>query len=402
MRKLLSVLLLSIFLSIGNTWGTTYKLTQVTNSSDMVAGEKYVFERNAHVLNNTVSSNALQTTATYSTTGLIGNETYVWTLESANYGFRIRSVAREGTNPFLHNSYETNKISFITSTNDASLWNFTFTNGVVLIKNASNLNRFLGEYTSGSNTYVAFTNNNGNLNSQGHDFTVYKLEAEPEYTLHEALALAATDGTGTYWATFSDATNVTFFPSTHDTGHTTTVYTVYVTNGVMTLSALTPQDVTIRNETVNGCFIPANTGVLIKSTSASTPYYTVANVPVSALSDNLLYPGTGSTIDSPTPTSNYYFLLLGYTDFNVKSTLGFYLQNQAGDVFTSRLGGAYLAVPKATATAAAGYRILNEEDNATRIESFHANEFIQKYFENGQLMIRRDEHIYDILGRRIN
>ena len=83
MRKLLSFILLSIFLSIGNAWGTTYKLTQVTTSSGMTAGEKYVFERNSHVLSNYVLNNALQTIDSYSTSGLSGNESYIWTLESA-------------------------------------------------------------------------------------------------------------------------------------------------------------------------------------------------------------------------------------------------------------------------------------------------------------------------------
>ena len=57
---------------------TTYKLVQVTSVS---AGGKYVFEQDGYVMSNSISSNALQTTDSYSTTGLTGTEAYVWTLE---------------------------------------------------------------------------------------------------------------------------------------------------------------------------------------------------------------------------------------------------------------------------------------------------------------------------------
>ena len=47
----------------------------------------------------------------------------------------------------------------------------------------------------------------------------------------------------------------------------------------------------------------------------------------------------------------------------------------------------------------AGIRILSGDNNATNIESINANVDVIKFFENGQLFIKRDGIVYDALGR---
>ena len=146
-------------------WATTYKLTKVT--TPVSAGNKYVFEINSRVLKNTVtSSGALQTTSTYSTIDLTGTETYVWELESATGGFYLKNAYNS---QYLNNSNSSTDISFGTK---SSIWTIDFTNGVALISNTSNSNRFLGE--ASDNEYKAYLISN--LNNHKHDFTVYKLE----------------------------------------------------------------------------------------------------------------------------------------------------------------------------------------------------------------------------------
>lgn len=149
----------------------TYRLTQVTSVSD---GKLYVFERNSRVLGSTVSNSALQTVETYSTTGLTGSEAYVWKLESATDGYKMRNNSLT-SNTYFNNSSKTN-VSF--GPTGSSVWAFKFSDNKATIQNTSNDNRFLGD--NGSNAYKAYAT--GNLSTYGHDFTVYLLEEEVAVT----------------------------------------------------------------------------------------------------------------------------------------------------------------------------------------------------------------------------
>lgn len=176
---------------VGTTFAdTTYKLTQV---SSVEVGGLYVFEQSGHVMNNSVSSSALQTTATYKTTGLSGTETYVWTLETANNGFYLRNVSLN-SNQYLNNTSSTS-ISF---GNKNSIWTFDFADGIALICNSSNSNRFLGFTTSTSYAYKAYAISN--LSSYPHAITVYKLEEESA----SASLLVSITLSGNYPITFTE------------------------------------------------------------------------------------------------------------------------------------------------------------------------------------------------------
>lgn len=169
MRKLyfLKTMLLLCALVAGSSsvWATTYKLTKVTSVS---ADNKYVFERNSRVLT-TVSSSAVQTTNTYSKTKLAGTESYIWELKSATNGYYMKM----SDGKFMNNSSGTGVSS---GNSGSSVWKFTFSNGIALIQNTSNGNRFLGETSSNSYQYKAYATSN--LDSYGHDFTVYLVEEE--------------------------------------------------------------------------------------------------------------------------------------------------------------------------------------------------------------------------------
>lgn len=165
LRVFLTLLLCAVA-SVG--WGqTTYKLEQVT---EVKAGELYVFEQDNHVMINTVTSSALQTTNTYKKTGLTGTETYVWELKKGTKGFYISSKAKSST--CITNSSSTG-ISFSAT---GSNWNFTFEEGIALIQNADNSDRFLGYTTATSYAYKAYATSN--LSSYPHAIVVYKLVEE--------------------------------------------------------------------------------------------------------------------------------------------------------------------------------------------------------------------------------
>ena len=158
-----------------NVWAdTVYKLTQVTS---VAAGGLYVFEQAGHVMNNSVSSssNALQTTTSYKYSGLTGTESYVWTLETAKEGgFYLKNVSLSSSQ-YLKNSSSTD-ISFDNKSN-SSKWKFDFTDGVALISNKSNSNRFLGFMNSTTYVYKAYDTSylNSNPSPYPHAITVYRL-----------------------------------------------------------------------------------------------------------------------------------------------------------------------------------------------------------------------------------
>ena len=148
-------------------WGqTTYKLEQVTS---VQAGELYVFEQNGHVAINTVSNSALQTTTDYKTSGLTGTETYVWELKNGSNGFRISSM--KGSSNEITNTSST----AISLKPEGSNWKFTFENGVALIQNIDNNNRYLGYSTTTSYAYKAYATSDM---SYSHAIKVYKLVEE--------------------------------------------------------------------------------------------------------------------------------------------------------------------------------------------------------------------------------
>lgn len=146
---------------------TTYKLVQVTSVSD---GGKYVFEQNGYVMSNSISSNALQTTNSYSTTGLTGTETYVWTLEgTGNAGrYYMKNVSM---NKYLANSSSSN-MAMESRTANASVWSFSF-DGTATIRNSSYDNRYLSYSDNYSHVYKTYLSD-----SYAHAITVYKLEDE--------------------------------------------------------------------------------------------------------------------------------------------------------------------------------------------------------------------------------
>ena len=168
--RLIALLTMLCTMGVGQIWAETYKLTKVTSVS---AGAMYVFEQDGYVMNNSVSSSALQCTNSYKTTGLVGTETYVWTLETATSGFYMKNVSKSSSQ-YLNNSSSTG-VSF---GNKSSIWKFTFADGIAVIQNTSNSNRFLGYTNSTSHAYKAYATSNMSGDTYPHDITVYKLEVE--------------------------------------------------------------------------------------------------------------------------------------------------------------------------------------------------------------------------------
>ena len=164
--KILSWLLLTLNFATTANATTTYRLQRVTS---VTAGNYYVFEQGGYVMGNSISSNALQTTSTFSTTGLSGSEDYVWTLESVTGGFKMK----QGSN-YLKNESSTN-LSLNTSSSKAT-WTFSFQSDGTAIIGASP-DKYLGYIDASSHEYKCYSGA-GSYGYQPHSIVVYQLVEE--------------------------------------------------------------------------------------------------------------------------------------------------------------------------------------------------------------------------------
>ncbi|MBP3712813.1 MAG: hypothetical protein J6I86_10160 [Bacteroidaceae bacterium] len=182
------------------------------------------------------------------------------------------------------------------------------------------------------------------------------------------VALPAQNGE-TRYATFS-SDKATFFPSD------VTVSKVSVNDGHLVITALETQT----GFGTTGCYVPANTGVLLSSSNENTSYYTLEGETLDALTDNMLKPAS----EAMTGSGKYY--KLAYDDYDNRTGLGFYWGAENGGAFTCSSGTAYLYVP--TSSSVKGYVL----DDAADEDAIHIPaEFVDEMGD-----------IYNIAGQRIN
>ena len=201
---------------------------------------------------------------------------------------------------------------------------------------------------------------------------------KPTYTAQTPVTFRAEDN-GDYYATFSND-KVTFIISDYSEA-----YKIVVSDGNIVKTKFDAVAADINGETVNGYFIPANTGVLLYSIAKTADYYTVENKTVDAISpaDNMLMPAPANGgVFEATPGYKYY--KLAYDDFDNQKGLGFYWGAPEGGKFFVKAGTAYLAVSVGEATAK-GFAFNGE---ATGIEGVNAN-------------VENAKAIYNLNGQRV-
>ncbi|MBE6323402.1 MAG: hypothetical protein E7074_00315 [Bacteroidales bacterium] len=133
--------------------------------------------------------------------------------------------------------------------------------------------------------------------------------------------------------------------------------------------------------------VPANTGFVVNATAAGTYSIPVFSGVTDDVTGNLLH----KQLTAGTPSETTYYTLA---------------VDEGNPVFKKSAGGtlaagkAYL-VPSSGNNAPSIIRVVDEENNATNIESIEASDKAVKFIENGQLLIKRDNVIYDTMGRII-
>ena len=189
-------------------------------------------------------------------------------------------------------------------------------------------------------------------------------------TSAEILPLRAFDGKN-YFATFSCDKAVKFVDAT--------VFTVDVENGTISLNEIASKQV------------PANTGVLLRSTKESDVFTYIESAPVIE-GTNLLKPA------SEKMTEGFKYYKLAYDNFTEKTSLGFYWGAAEGGAFTVKPGLAYLAVPQAQAANVKGFSFDGTQTGINGVEATTAKGAI--YNLNGQRVEKAQRGIYIQNGKK--
>lgn len=181
------------------------------------------------------------------------------------------------------------------------------------------------------------------------------------------VSFKAIDSDSTRYATFSSTRNVVFV------GDDVEVAGLAVKNDIISPIPVKPASYAVtdasvgKNGEVNGCYVPANTGVLLKSKSDTASYYYVKSAYEVNLSGNMLKPAPvgGGKFE---PETGYKYYKLAYNNYSTKQGLGFYWGAEEGGAFKVKDGLAYLAVPSADAHNAKGFRFDGVTDGIDGVE----------------------------------
>ena len=222
------------------------------------------------------------------------------------------------------------------------------------------------------------------------------LGATPTYTA-KAISLKA-ETADAHWATFSYS-EPTFFPEAVAVNAITVAEgTITTNNDVFEHSSA----VTIGEATLSGVYVPAKTGVLIKSADADATCYVVANKTVAALqeSQNMLKPAlVGGGVFSA--ENDYTYYKLAYNDFSSRTGLGFYYGADAGGAFYVKAETAYLAVPTAITEGAKAF-VLDGETTAINGISTRNDHAEAVYNLNGQRVASMAKPgLYIVNGKKV-
>lgn len=222
------------------------------------------------------------------------------------------------------------------------------------------------------------------------------IASAPSYTA-KAISLKA-EASKAYWATFSYS-EPTFFPEA------VAVNAITVADGRIIADAdvfESSTDVAIGDGTLSGVYVPANTGVLIKSSESNITCYVVANKSVSVIAEsrNMLKPApTNGGVFTSAPDKIYY--KLAYDDFFAKKDLGFYYGADAGGAFYVKAETAYLAVPIDKTEGAKAF-VLDDETTAINGISTRNDHAETVYNLNGQRVASMAKSgLYIVNGKKV-
>lgn len=203
---------------------------------------------------------------------------------------------------------------------------------------------------------------------------------------------------GTRYATFSSTRDVVFVGDVEVAG-------LKVENSIMTLLSVASASYVVTdlsaggNGEIVGRYVPANTGVLLKSNSENASYYFPKNSHEVGLLGNMLKPApVGGGVFQKEPGYSYY--KLAYNNYSTKQGLGFYWGADEGGVFKVKEGLAYLAVPNTDAQHAKGFCFDGVTDGIDGVE-LDCNKPHDIYNLMGQRVVRTAPGLYVVNGKKV-
>lgn len=279
---------------------------------------------------------------------------------------------------------------------ETSYWSYTNSNwvyndcGAYLRYSGNFANECFNTYSNNTDSEIYFAQK---ISSASYTTTI---ASAPSYTA-KAISLKA-EASNAYWATFSYS-EPTFFPKA------VAVNAITVADGRIIADAdvfESSTDVAIGDGTLSGVYVPANTGVLIKSSDADATCYVVANKTVAALQEsrNMLKPApTNGGVFTSAADKIYY--KLAYDDLFAKKDLGFYYGADAGGAFYVKKETAYLAVPIAKTEGAKAF-VLDGETTAINGISTRNDHAETVYNLNGQRVASMAKSgLYIVNGKKV-
>lgn len=305
-----------------------------------------------------------------------------YSMYNANYGFLYAKSSSRG-NLAWHDT-------------ETSYWSYTNSNWVyndcgAYLRNSGNFaNECFNTYSNNTDSEIYFAQK---ISSASYTTTIASV---PSYAA-KAISLKA-EASKAYWATFSYS-EPTFFPKA------VAVNAITVADGRIIADAdvfESSTDVAIGDGTLSGVYVPANTGVLIKSSENNITCYVVANKSVSAIDEsrNMLKPApTNGGVFTAAAGKIYY--KLAYDDFINKKDLGFYYGADAGGAFYVKAETAYLAVPIAKTMGAKAF-VLDDETTAINGISTRNDQAETVYNLNGQRVASMAKSgLYIVNGKKV-
>ena len=269
--------------------------------------------------------------------------------------YSVEATIGEGfTAPTLINDYE-GEGTVVYSSNDENVAMIDYNTGVVTL---------VGQGTT--QLWAHIVKEGEIVRSAGYTLTV---KVNPIETTDRGnhVDFRAVGNDGMFYATFSSTENVVFPDAVE-------VKTVTVSNSKMTLKDVEKSLYVVDGDysTLSyGYYVPKGSGVLLRSTQETVPYYSVTEEnPGKALdADNMMRGVDGDGLFEAEEGYRYY--KLAYDDYEKKTDLGFYYGAPDGDAFAVRAGLAYLAVPESamsqTSEAAPTHFIFGGDGDVTTI-----------------------------------
>ena len=371
MRKILSFSLLAFLLLIGtNAWGQ-FVVEKVTATSGLVSGEKYIIvcggQNVAMGVVDPVNEKFfthLSATITSSLITATPNDLTILTLGSTSNGYSLQSGISGNYLSLTGYSNELKQASSI-SANKTEEWTIVFeSNGDATIRNVA--------YPTAKKTNSTVRRIEYNKNSGQERFACYG-STQQTVQLYHVIGYKV-NVTTAGWASLCLPFKATI---------PTNAKAYFAIENV-------DDDSKVTLRPFSGTVIPANTGVVIRDMQYDglvAHEYQFNKTDNNATDDVTANIMVGSVKKIATPTGGVYVLASGNG-----TTCTF-------NTFTGDNLDAYKSyIPQGSASAPSIHFVIDEENGATNIGVTDATIEVVKFFENGRLLIKKGDVVYDALG----